>query len=157
MENPERGTSAYIIGLCQSGVCQNKSLFQALESSPVVFLVMLHACCSANHSTFYGKNSKSAGLANGCGQPKFDAITCEPCSYYDSASVLKWPQKQSQSIYFSKNFLGEHAPSRPSLACLCMHVTPLLKIPGYRPVYCICIFNVYEWRKELHVHTKCLS
>ena len=70
MENPERGTRAYIIGLCPSGVRKNKSLFQALESSPVVFLVMLPACCSANRSTFYGRNSKSAGLANARGQPK---------------------------------------------------------------------------------------
>ena len=48
----------------------NKSLFQALETLPVVFLVMLPACCSANRSTFYGRNSKSAGLANARGQPK---------------------------------------------------------------------------------------
>ena len=31
------------------------------------------------------------------------------CSYYDSASVRKWPQKQSQSISFLKISLGEHA------------------------------------------------
>ena len=59
---------------------------------------------------------------------KFDAIIREPYSYYDSASVPKWPQKQSQSIYFLKISLGSMAPDPPSLPCLCMHVTPLLKI-----------------------------
>ena len=36
-------------------------------------------------------------------------LLCEPCSiycYYGSASVPKWPQKQS---LISKNYLGEHA------------------------------------------------
>ena len=67
MENPEHGTRTYI---SQSSVHENKLLFQALESSPVVFLVMLPACCSANRSTFYGRNFKSAGLVNVRGQPK---------------------------------------------------------------------------------------
>ena len=29
---------------------------------------------------------------------KLNAILCKPCSYYRSASVTKWSQKQSQSI-----------------------------------------------------------
>ena len=59
---------------------------------------------------------------------KFDAIIRKPCSYYDSASVPKWPQKQSQSIYFLEISWGSMPPDPPSLTCLCMHVTPLLKI-----------------------------
>ena len=51
-------------------ICKNKSLFQVFESSPVVLLVMLPTCCSAKHSTFSHRNSKSAGLANAHGQPK---------------------------------------------------------------------------------------
>ena len=51
-------------------ICVNIVLFQALESSTVVFLVMLPACCSANISTFSHRNSRSAGLANAHGQPK---------------------------------------------------------------------------------------
>ena len=31
---------------------------------------------------------------------KFDANIREPCSYYDSGFVQKWPQKQSQNICF---------------------------------------------------------
>ena len=27
---------------------------------------------------------------------KLDAILCEPCSYYGSASIPKWPQKQAR-------------------------------------------------------------
>ena len=52
----------------------------------------------ANLSTFSRKNLKSAGLVNAymVGQ-KLDAILREPCSYYGSASISKWPQKQSQS------------------------------------------------------------
>ena len=46
--------------------CVNKSLFQALESSPVVFVVtQCHpTCCCANLSTFSLENWKSGGLAN---------------------------------------------------------------------------------------------
>ena len=86
---------------------ENKSLFQALESSPVV---MLPAYCSANRSTFYGRNSKSVGLANARGQLKFDAIIREPCSYYDSTSVAS--EAISEYLFF-KHFMKEHAPRPP--------------------------------------------
>ena len=82
-------------------------------------------------STFSRGNLKSAGLANAC-------RTTENSSYYGSAFVQKWPQKQPQSSLISKNFLGEHPPRSPSsclLVCLYTHtytldidVTPLQKI-----------------------------
>ena len=54
---------------------------------------------SANLSTFSRGNLKSAGLANAyMDSQKLDAILREPCSYYGSVSVPKWPQKQCQSI-----------------------------------------------------------
>ena len=81
----------------------NKPLFQAHETLPVVFLVMLPACCSANRSTFSRRNSKSSNLYSKC--QKFDAITREPCSYYDSAC----PKMTSEHL-ISKNFLVKHAP-----------------------------------------------
>ena len=65
-------------------------------------------CCSANCSTFSRRNLMSAGLANAyMDSQKLDTILCEPYSYYNSASVTKWAQKQSQ------NFLGEHIPRSP--------------------------------------------
>ena len=56
------------------------------------------------------------------------------------ASVLKWPQKQSQTILVSKNFLGEHA-LRPPYFWMLMHAyirilhtrNPPSKNPGYGP------------------------
>ena len=42
----------------------NKSLCQALESSPVVLLLIYPTYCSANFSTFSRGNLKSAGLTN---------------------------------------------------------------------------------------------
>ena len=97
--------NTHVIGLCCCDErtcingCVNKSLFQALKNSAVVLLVMSPACYSANHWTFSCRNSKSAGLANAVphGQPKIGCNYCEPGSYYDSASVPKWPQKQSRS------------------------------------------------------------
>ena len=41
----------------------NKSLVQALESCPFSEVTPC-TCCSANLSTFYQENSKSAGLVN---------------------------------------------------------------------------------------------
>ena len=59
-------------------------------------------------------NLMSAGLANAIWTAKnWKTISCEPCSYYDSASVPKWPRKQSQRHVTFKNFLGEHAPTPP--------------------------------------------
>ena len=47
--------------------CGNKSLCQALESSPVVLLLMSHPTyCSATLSTFSRGNLKPTGLANAC-------------------------------------------------------------------------------------------
>ena len=43
--------------------CVNKSLVQALESCPFSEVTPC-TCCSANLSTFYRENSKSAGLVN---------------------------------------------------------------------------------------------
>ena len=78
-------------------MCVNTSLLQVLESCPSSDVT----CCSANlsRSTFSHGNLKSAGLANADKDShKVDAILREPCSYYGSPSVPKWPQKQSQSI-----------------------------------------------------------
>ena len=78
--------------------CVNKSLVQALESCPSND-VTLCICCFANLSNFSCENSNSAGLVNTyMDNQKLDAILREPYSYYGSASVPKWPQKQSQSI-----------------------------------------------------------
>ena len=43
--------------------CVNKLLVQALESCPFSEVTPC-TCCSANLSTFYRENSKSAGLVN---------------------------------------------------------------------------------------------
>ena len=84
---------------CDERMCINKSLFQAFESSQVVLLVMSPTCWSVNLITFWCENFKSAGIANSyVDSQKLDAMLREPCSYYSSASVPKWPQKQSQSI-----------------------------------------------------------
>ena len=49
----------------------------------------------------------SVGLANTyMDSQKLDALLSEPCIFYGYASVPKWPQKQSQSIKFKKNFWG---------------------------------------------------
>ena len=118
-----------VSGLCccdertRVNACVNKSLFQALQSSPVVLLVshrlnciadifsvfstyyftFFHpTCCSANHSTFSRGNLPSAGIANAyMDSHKLDTILRKPFSvhcFYSSASVPKWPQKKSQSI-----------------------------------------------------------
>ena len=100
--------------------CVNKSLFQRFQF-PVVLLVShrLNCCanifsvfsayyftivqptnCSVNLCTFFHGDLMSAGLGNAyMDNQELDKIFCEPCSihcYYGSASVLKWPQKQSQ-------------------------------------------------------------
>ena len=81
--------------------CVNKSLFQASlqEFTSCLSDVTPPAASSANLRTFSLGNLKSAALANANmdGQ-KLDTILRESCSYYNSASVPKWPQKQSQSI-----------------------------------------------------------
>ena len=87
---------------------------------------MLPACCSANRSTFFRRLSKCTWTAK-------NAIISEPCSYYNSASVPKWPQKKSQSIKFKKKkFPGGACPQIPlvlhAYACIHTHYTPLLKI-----------------------------
>ena len=66
-------------------MCVNKLLFQAPESSPVVFQRCHPTCCSAKLSTFSLGNSKSSGLANAyVDSEKLDTILREPCSYYGS-------------------------------------------------------------------------
>ena len=83
-------------------------------------------------STFSLGNLKSAGLANA--HVNSQKLLRNPFGYYGSASVPKWPQKQSQSISFQKVSCGSMPADPPSPACLCMHlftsdthVTPLLK------------------------------
>ena len=139
--------------------CINKSLFQALESSPVVLLVshrlncfadifsvfsvyyftIFHpTCCSVNHSTF-SRGNLMAYTNVYMDSQKLDTILREPCGvhcYYSSASVPKMSSEAISENLITKNFLGEHAPrAPPSLACI--HVThpcnPPCKNPGYRP------------------------
>ena len=90
---------------------------------------------------------------------KLDAILSEPCSYYCSASVPKWPQKQSQSISLVKFSWGSMPPDPPSLACLCMHtftsrdthVTPLLKIMATGLVNANWSFRAWKTSSQLLV------
>ena len=92
--------------------------------------------------------AKSAGLANAyVDSQKSDEILREPCSYYGSATVPKWPQKQSQSIQFLK-FSGGACPQTPLVlhAYPYIHshvtdVTPLLKVQatGLDSVTKICL------------------
>ena len=78
--------------------CVNKSLFQVLGSCPLVMSPHLLFC---QPYTFSRGNSKSAGIANAhVDSQKLDATFRKPCIYYGSASIPKWPQKQSQSIKF---------------------------------------------------------
>ena len=84
--------------------------------------------------------AKSAGLANAyVDSQKSDEILREPCSYYGSATVPKWPQKQSQSIQFLKFSWGSMPPDPLSLACLSIYTftydrcNPPSKSPGYGP------------------------
>ena len=71
----------------------NKSLVQVLESCP-----SSDVTSPAALPTLVPLLVK-AGLANAyIYSHKLDAILREPCSYYGSAFVPKWPQKQSQSI-----------------------------------------------------------
>ena len=63
---------------------------------------------------------------------QLDVIVCKLGSYYSSASVLKWLQKQSQRIQFLKISWGSMPQDPTSLLhlLLCMHIshaTPLLK------------------------------
>ena len=61
--------------------------------------------------------------------------------YYSSASVTKWPQKQSQSIYLLKISWGSMPPDLPTLAYI--HIrhpcNPPCKNPGYGPAICMMI------------------
>ena len=57
---------------------------------PAQFLIK----CAIEREGWCHNHLKSAGLANACGQPKIELNS----SYYSSAFVQKWPQKQSQSI-----------------------------------------------------------
>ena len=76
--------------------CVNKSLVQALESCPSSDTTPPAVLPNFVHSR---ENSKSAGIATAnMDSQKLDAMLREPRSYYDSVSVPKWPQKQSQSI-----------------------------------------------------------
>ena len=56
-------------------------------------------CCSTNRGTFSGGNSMSAWLQMHMdSQLKVDTILWGLCSYFGSASVPKWPQRQTQGI-----------------------------------------------------------
>ena len=92
------------LGHCDERMRVKKSLVMALKNSlssdvtpPAVLPALVPSLVEI---------SKSAGLASACmHSQKLDAKLCEPFSYYDSACVPKWPQKQSQ-----RNFLGKHTP-----------------------------------------------
>ena len=71
-------------------ICVNKLLFQVLELSSSDVTCML-AVLPPIVPSLEEIPSQQMHMH---GQPKFEAIICEPCSYYDSASVPKWPQKQ---------------------------------------------------------------
>ena len=56
--------------------------------SAYYFTICHPTCCSANHSTFFRKDSMSASLANACmDSPKLDAILCKPCSYCSTTYI----------------------------------------------------------------------
>ena len=94
---------------------------------------MLPACCSANCSTFYQVEIPSQlAKQTHVDSQNFDAIIREPCRAMQLLRFCFCPKMASQAIsehLFSKNFIGEHAPRPPYfLSCLCIHITPLLKI-----------------------------
>ena len=82
--------------------------FSLFQRKTVVFYIysahILAWCSSFWHkfqSTFYLGNSMSAGVAMPIDtwmHPKLDAILCELCIYYGSATVPKWAQKQAQRV-----------------------------------------------------------
>ena len=128
--------------------CVNKSLFQALQSSPVllvshrlncfadIFSVLLHTISPsftppAVLSTVVPSLVETSDVIwlSKCihGQPKLIRKQCSVHCYYGSASVPKWPQKQSQSTLFLKISWGSMPPDPSSLAWLYMHThhTPM--------------------------------
>ena len=68
-----------------------------------------------------------------CPRGKLDEILREPCSYYGSASIPKWPQKQYQSIKFPEGACPQtplllHAYGRIHTYRSGIYVTPLVNI-----------------------------
>ena len=76
-----------------------KLLFQELESSQVFLLVMSPRLLFYRPQYLLSQKFQVSWLSK-CihHSQKLDAILRESYSYYGSASIPKWPQKQSQSI-----------------------------------------------------------
>ena len=100
--------------------CANKLLIQALESSPVVFLVMSPHLQFCQPLYFLSWKFEVSWLTNAyVDSQKLDAVLHVPCNYYSSAAVPKWPR----SNLTASNLIswGSMPSDPPSLACLCMH------------------------------------
>ena len=124
----------------------NKSLCQALESSPVILLLIYPTYCSDNLSTFSRGNLKSAGLTNAFwDSQKLDEIVTTM-----ALLLLKnGPRSNLRASNFYK-FPGGASPQTPlvSRACLLIYAyihirhPPPFKNPGYGPETCMKTCNL---------------
>ena len=139
-----------------------------LQSSPVVLLVSHRLNCFADifsilcilfHHLSPYLLLMSPGLANAyTDSQKLGTTLREPRSvhcYYGSASVPKWPQKQSQSIWFLKISWGSMPPDPPSWLYNAYtshtNVTPLAKILA-TGLFVHPSFHLYVYEKSLRTY-----
>ena len=132
-------------------MCVNKSLVQSLESCPSSDVtppaVLPTLVC------MYLLSWKFEGLANAyVDSQNLDAVFREPCSYYGSASVPKWPRSTLRASDF-QTFPGGACPQTPlvQIRHLC---NPPSKNPGYSPAQsvfpdCFCTLGTAMFRTPL--------